>query len=243
MKSATNMGTTTHFQALIDLNAWQVFGFEGLARFEDGRGPLEHIAEARNNGCINEFELCLIETAITHTSNIPVDLIVTLNVSADTISSPRLDMLKDNFQGRVWGLEILETAPRAQCPADIRTRAAALGCTLLIDDAGTGHSDELQIRGLRPDIVKVDRELFVRSAYDQTACQKMYSLMSAGRVVGAKLLVEGIETQDQVARAMDIGFDYAQGYYFGAAVAQDNVTAHLAGLQQRLGITVGNYCQ
>ena len=40
MSSQKEMGITTHFQALIDLQAWQVFGFEGLARFDDGRGHL-----------------------------------------------------------------------------------------------------------------------------------------------------------------------------------------------------------
>lgn len=237
MVNQNTMGTTTHFQALIDLQAWQVFGFEGLSRFHDGRGPLEHVAQARREDRIYEFELELIETAITHTVDISSEFMITLNLSAETLESSRLDLLGNNLQGRSWGLEILESGPRADCPARVRRRATDLGCTLLVDDAGSGHSDEIQIRSMKPDIVKVDRELFYRSARDSAALDRVLSLMCEARSNDAKLLVEGLETKEQVTGALALGFDYAQGFYFGSVVPKQAIRPYLLRLHETLGVT------
>ncbi|WP_372964368.1 EAL domain-containing protein [Marinobacter sp.] len=89
-----------------------------------------------------------------------------------------------------------------------------LGCLTAIDDFGAGHSNFERIWNLSPDIVKLDRSLLTRAAEDQRARQILNGIVSLLRQSGCLVLLEGVETRDQVMIAIDAGVDFVQGFYF-----------------------------
>ncbi|WP_323751307.1 EAL domain-containing protein [Marinobacter sp.] len=89
-----------------------------------------------------------------------------------------------------------------------------LGCLTAIDDFGAGHSNFERIWNLSPDIVKLDRSLLMRAADDHRARQILNGIVSLLRQSGCLVLLEGVETRDQVMIAIDSGVDFVQGFYF-----------------------------
>jgi EAL domain-containing protein (putative c-di-GMP-specific phosphodiesterase class I) len=93
------------------------------------------------------------------------------------------------------------------------------GCTLAIDDIGSGFSNYDRIASLKPQILKVDMRLLkngiVHGGYH--AVLKSFSILASQ--IGASLLVEGVETREDLAYALRVGARYIQGFLFSPAQA------------------------
>ena len=89
-----------------------------------------------------------------------------------------------------------------------------LGCRIVIDDFGAGHSNFDRVWRLRPHIVKIDREMTRRVATDSVARHMFVGIVSLLRETGALVCVEGIETKDEALCAIDARADLLQGFYF-----------------------------
>jgi EAL domain-containing protein (putative c-di-GMP-specific phosphodiesterase class I) len=93
------------------------------------------------------------------------------------------------------------------------------GCTLAIDDIGSGFSNYDRIASLRPQILKVDIRLLktglVHGGYH--AVLKSFSILASQ--IGASLLVEGVETREELDYALKVGARYVQGFLFSPAQA------------------------
>jgi EAL domain-containing protein (putative c-di-GMP-specific phosphodiesterase class I) len=89
-----------------------------------------------------------------------------------------------------------------------------LGCHIVIDDFGAGHSNFDRIWQLKPHIVKIDREMTRRVTTDPIARRMFTGIVSVLHDAGALVCVEGIETKDQALCAIDARADLLQGFYF-----------------------------
>lgn len=91
------------------------------------------------------------------------------------------------------------------------------GCTLAIDDIGSGFSNYDRIASLRPQILKVDMRLLKNGIVDggYHAVLKSFSILASQ--IGASLLVEGVETREELAYALKVGARYVQGFLFSPA--------------------------
>jgi EAL domain-containing protein (putative c-di-GMP-specific phosphodiesterase class I) len=100
-----------------------------------------------------------------------------------------------------------------------------LGCQIVIDDFGAGHSNFDRIWRLKPHIVKIDREMTRRVDTDPVAHRMFAGIVSVLHDAGALVCVEGVETEDQALCAIDANADLMQGYYFArpaeSLVAED----------------------
>lgn len=205
-----------HFQCLVDARSESVIGYEALARFADGAAPDVHLARARAEGRLNELELTLVRSAVDASRAIPSDLLVTINASATTIASAALDGLLP--RGRRWGLELAETSEIDPHGA-LRRRVADLGALLLIDDAGSQHACIEWIAILRPEIVKIDKSVIWAACDRRFARRQLDQFVAASRLVGAKTLAEGVESDLHARVVTDAGIDYAQGFRYGVPAA------------------------
>ena len=70
--------------------------------------------------------------------------------------------------------------------------------------------------------------LLQRAARDATAEQAMLHVMAAGRALGQRLILTGVDTGDLRALAMRLGGDYAEGLAYGLRLEPDAVAALLA---------------
>jgi EAL domain-containing protein (putative c-di-GMP-specific phosphodiesterase class I) len=89
-----------------------------------------------------------------------------------------------------------------------------LGCVIVLDDFGAGYSNFDRIWRLRPDIVKIDREMTRRVTVEPLARRMFTGIVSVLHEAGALVCVEGIETEDEALVATDANADLLQGNYF-----------------------------
>ena len=89
-----------------------------------------------------------------------------------------------------------------------------LGCLVVIDDFGAGYSNFDRIWQLKPDIVKVDREMTRRVTVEPLARRMFTGIISVLHEAGALVCVEGVETEAEALCAIDANADLLQGNYF-----------------------------
>lgn len=89
-----------------------------------------------------------------------------------------------------------------------------LGCVIAVDDFGTGHSNFSRVWEINPDIVKLDRSLVVRSAFDSRISRTLPNLVDLLHESGCHVLMEGIENENEAITAVSAGVDMVQGNYF-----------------------------
>jgi EAL domain-containing protein (putative c-di-GMP-specific phosphodiesterase class I) len=94
-----------------------------------------------------------------------------------------------------------------------------LGCLIVIDDFGAGYSNFDRIWRLKPDVVKIDREMTRRVTVEPLARRMFTGIISVLHEAGAIVCVEGIETEAEALCAIDANADLMQGDYFSPSAA------------------------
>ena len=100
-----------------------------------------------------------------------------------------------------------------------------LGCLIVIDDFGAGFSNFDRIWRLKPDVVKIDREMTRRVAVEPLARRMFNGIVSVLHEAGALVCVEGIENEAEALCATEADADLMQGNYF-ARPAEGPPAAH-----------------
>ncbi|MGM0434097.1 MAG: EAL domain-containing protein [Pseudomonadota bacterium] len=217
----------TALQPIFSISHKRIVGYEALIRaFDNDAAPV--------------LPPQLFELAEDHPSNLLLDRLcralhvrnfqsvadeinwLFLNVSPQCMAS---GMQSDAFFGRLLQnsgfpahrvvVEIVEKP--SDDPALLRRTVEyyrSLGCLTAIDDFGAGHSNFERIWNLRPDIVKLDRQMLARATEDKRTRQILKGIVSLLHESGCLVLMEGVESRNQALIAVDAGVDFVQGFYF-----------------------------
>ena len=95
----------------------------------------------------------------------------------------------------------------------------SLGISLAIDDFGTGYSCFSYLPRLPFNTLKIDRS-FIREAAQQPEMQAMiHSLVALAHNLKMQVVVEGIETREQLQMIEALGGNQVQGFLFGRPTA------------------------
>lgn len=104
---------------------------------------------------------------------------------------------------------------------------AALGVAVVVDDVGNGVSSLRALARVRPRMVKIDASLTRDLPGSQDASAIVSAIVALGRIVGAQVAGEGIETDAQARALRALGCEALQGYYYGHALPADEWIAYL----------------
>ncbi|MFD0666573.1 putative bifunctional diguanylate cyclase/phosphodiesterase [Ramlibacter sp. MAHUQ-53] len=89
------------------------------------------------------------------------------------------------------------------------------GFGLALDDFGTGYSSLSQLCDLPFSKVKLDRTFVRELGSSPRASAMLEGVVQICRGLGVTTVAEGVETQDQYQRLIDLGVDLFQGYHLG----------------------------
>ncbi|MCR5403316.1 MAG: EAL domain-containing protein [Butyrivibrio sp.] len=89
-----------------------------------------------------------------------------------------------------------------------------LGVRLALDNFGTGYSALSSIKALPFDIIKIDREAIINLTQDRYSQAFVKSMVDIGKTIGARICVEGVETEQQNKMLRNMGVKYTQGFFF-----------------------------
>ncbi|KPV44564.1 sensor domain-containing protein [Alicyclobacillus ferrooxydans] len=107
------------------------------------------------------------------------------------------------------------------------------GIKVSVDDFGTGYSSFGQLRRHRFDALKVDKSFVDSIAFDKSSATLVKAMIQMAHDLGLRVIVEGVETREQVEILRDYGCDEIQGYYYSRPVPPEEFETLL-----RQGVTM-----
>jgi EAL domain-containing protein (putative c-di-GMP-specific phosphodiesterase class I) len=230
----TTRSTVTHFQPILSARRKSIVGLEALSRgsVEPGQliAPKVLFQMAAQSGLSMHLERACHESAMRSFACLaerPSDLVLFLNLSLtvmrDHDATARLlrEVVRaSGVSSRQVALEILEgeIADMGQlCELVASFRDA--GFLLVLDDVGAGHSNLDRIPLIKPDILKIDRSLIAGVERDYYKQETVKSLIGLSRTIGALVVAEGVETEEEAIVALELGADLLQGYFLALPAA------------------------
>ena len=98
---------------------------------------------------------------------------------------------------------------------------ARAGIKFYLDDFGTGYSNLTNVISLPFSTIKMDRSLVLAMEEGQKGVSLFFDLVSTFKGVGFKILVEGVETNNQNYLVERAGVDYIQGFLYSRPLPPD----------------------
>lgn len=220
------------FQPVLSLQTQEIIGYEALGR-RMREGHVESLGPFFQNPDIPEDMQLLIdrhlrERAIDQLNSANGESSLFINLKPSWIYRtykrtgvlPTIELLrKYQINPAQIVIEITEEefTGKLQELTQIVELYREFGCTIAIDDVGSGFSNFDRIASLQPKILKIDLHLLKKSAVHAgyKALMRSFSILAAQ--MGASLLVEGVETKQELHNALQVGARYVQGYLFSKA--------------------------
>lgn len=214
------------FQAIFSFAHARPVGFEGLARAGDASGasvsPMTLLEGERTiEGTVFLDRLLRALHLANFLSHPFENAWIFLNVSPTVVINGRTQgpFFKELLQA--WKMPpqrvVVEVTESETSDEGVLEEAAAyykdIGCLLAIDDFGAGHSNFQRIWRLKPDIIKLDRMMVSQAARDPAARRGLVGLAGLLHEIGALVLAEGIETEEEALAVLHAEVDLLQGYY------------------------------
>jgi diguanylate cyclase (GGDEF)-like protein len=221
---------TLQFQAQYQAASQKLMGFEVLLRWSSPtRGnvsPAEFISIAEEIGMIIEIDEWVLRKACRMMAELPSVPRFAVNISAKAIGQPgivttiRSALLETGISPSRLELEVTETALINDLNRALHNlrQIKALGISIALDDFGTGYSSLSLLNSFPFDRIKIDKS-FIAVAGGNTRADAIFrTVIGLGSVLGVPVLVEGVETEDQLAIAIASGCEEVQGFYFGQPI-------------------------
>lgn len=217
---------TVFYQPQVDIRANRITGCEVLARWSSQElgfvDPGTFISVAETSGMIHEITQVLLAKALADARTWPVDLDLAFNLSVhDILDEASIDKIlsmskRSGIAPERICFEITETVMMTDLGAALSSlnKLVAAGHRIALDDFGTGYSSLSLLHKLPIDKIKIDKS-FLRDLPDMSSSAKVVSmLMQMTRSLGKECVIEGVETELELAAMQSLGARQIQGYYF-----------------------------
>ena len=234
LKDAVEAGEMTlHYQPIVDLQSAEIRGFEALMRWEDPeRGlvpPARFMPVAERTGLIVPMGWWALTEAARQVGawrslpEVPDSLFVCVNLSARQFAGPDIvDNVLDSIDAAglpmdAVHVEITETALMSDLEGARRvlSRLRDAGVKVHVDDFGTGYSSLSYLVRLPVDSLKIDRSFVSEIAGSRENLEVVRAIAQLAENLRLSVIVEGVETRDQLEALREMSCEYGQGYLFG----------------------------
>jgi len=218
-----------YFQGIVAAKTYDTVGYEALARWPQPLGgftsPAEFIPVAEQTGQIVEISHFVLERSIKFLAllnqdhphrYVAVNLSVQLFDRIDIVSTIRALLSKYAVNPNNLHVELTESVfiEDFVLVTNVLQQLRELGVQVSLDDFGTGFSSLSMLHKLPIDIVKVDRSFVLEVSKGSESRKIAESVMLLAKTLNKKVIVEGIETKDQIAFSESFDCDALQGFYF-----------------------------
>jgi EAL domain-containing protein (putative c-di-GMP-specific phosphodiesterase class I) len=221
----TNHLFTNVFQPIYHLSNEEIFGYESLFRCPFVKSPELLFTHANKQGDIYNLDIASItnsvkDFAVYYKSINSYDLFLSVNVYPSTIAMPFfpqvLEQLVENvsLSNQQIILEINESE-RINNLDKILKNICVLkekGFLIALDDLGKGEYSLQALIEIEPHVIKLDR-YFAKDLAKNSKKQKVLSYIINFFSENTKIILEGIESEEDIRCARVLGVPYGQGYY------------------------------
>ena len=228
-----------YYQPKLDLATGKVKGVEALVRWRDPTAgivlPGEFIPLAEETGFIVLIGEWVLRAAAEHSAQWqeagrdPMPISVNLSpMQIDEVgfADKLAGILEETgLDTSLLELEITEsTLMRDEVSAiALLHRLRDMGIRLSLDDFGTGYSSLSYLRRLPIDTLKIDSAFVKGIATDPEDAAFAGAIIAMAKVLQLRVVVEGVETEQQRDVLEELGCDEIQGYLISAPVPAEEV--------------------
>ncbi len=213
------------FQPIVSLKTGEIVSYEALSRItlKPCSLTIEELFNMANqmNQAWNLDSLCR-KKALKASQKLPSDLQLFINVDANILldqefvqgftkeylNKYHLDSHRIVFElsekTSIQNMELFNKAVK-----HYRNQ----GFKIAIDDAGAGYSNLNRISQVKPEYIKIDRELIHNIHQNIDKSTMVEVMVHYCKEMNYLLIAEGIETEEELAYLIKLGIEYGQGYY------------------------------
>ncbi len=235
---------SVHYQPIVELATGRVTKAEALLRWTHPKlgpiGPLKFIPLAEETGLIHEIGEWVLDQASGMVEQLwkrlgyPIQ--ISINTSAVQLASPHFGAI--DWVRKLNGLQIPEQSIAIEITENTLVKNSQSipshlidfrnhGIEVAIDDFGTGDSSLSYLKKFDIDYLKIDAA-FTRDLDDNTSDRALTrAIIAMAHELGGKTIAEGVETDLQRRLLMQMGCDYAQGYFFSRPLPADEFAAYV----------------
>ena len=218
-----------YYQPVVDIRTGRLRGAEVLVRWRKPDGslvlPSAFIPFAESSGLIVPMMRALMRRTceeVGETIGRRPEIRIGFNLAAPHFADDRIiSDVRAIFENSPIPLkqiifEVTERQPLHNLVGARRTIAGLqeLGCSVAIDDVGTGHGGLSYILKLGADTIKIDK-LFIDSiGTEHHSTTILETLVDLARSMRMGVVAEGVENFEQVEKLRELGILAAQGHVF-----------------------------
>ena len=230
-RAMANNEFTIYLQPKCQIVDGRIVGAEALVRWITADGemipPGKFISFLEKNGYITQLDQHVWEITcqtIRHwmDTGLPV---VPVSINVSRIDIQNMDVVRiltemvHKYQIPVGALEIeITESAYVENEGIVKETEEALkrnGFKIIIDDFGSGYSSLNMLKDVDADVLKLDmRFLDFSNGNRGRGINIIYSIIDMARQIDLPIIVEGIETLEQIELLSMMGCEYVQGYYF-----------------------------
>ncbi len=212
-----------HFQPIVRFSDESIVGYEILGRSRllglESPDKMFRVAEERSQEC--HLSRVLRDEGIRLGRHLDARQSLYVNTHPEELQNAELfeslKSLREEHPTPSIVLEVHESAvTSSQRLGELRKRLNDLQIGLAYDDFGAGQARLIELCDVPPDVIKFDLK-FVQGLGEasQERRQLVGALVQMVRDLGIIPLAEGVERETEAVICNELGFELAQGYYFG----------------------------
>ncbi|MGC4250625.1 MAG: EAL domain-containing protein [Sphingobium sp.] len=224
-----------HYQPIFDTATGRIAICEALMRWDHptlGRiSPAEFIPIAESCSMIEPITAWALERACRDAMEWDENVRVAVNISPVLIKNDALPsaviaaLVGSGLKARRLELEVTESIfiEDSGCTSVILSELQRIGLRLALDDFGTGYSSLGYLRDYAFDTIKVDQS-FMRGVESNSRYRALAeSVAHLARALDVETVAEGIETEEQLRYANEMGFTNVQGFVLSRPMPVDEL--------------------
>ena len=223
------------YQPIYDLKNKCFNHFEALIRLDNEElgviGPSEFIPIAESFGIVNDIDLFVLEETCAFLKRNPEIDSLEVNIScAEFFNNPSEMFLKviDNYKidPKRLCFEITETIADKypNKTRDFMNDLGKYGVKFAMDDFGSGYSNVARFITLPFSLAKLDKTLL---SQESNIAIFLDSAIKLFKNLDVPIVIEGVETKEQLDYMKSKPIDYVQGYYFTKPLKEDELVVFL----------------
>ncbi|MEI5907537.1 EAL domain-containing protein [Bacillus spongiae] len=216
----------THvFQPIHIVHTGEITGYESLIRCEYFSSPTALFQEADKKGLLFELDCAsMLEAMRVYKFHYRNELIyprLSVNILPSTLLNPSFKSFLEEaivdvqfpMNRMVFEINEAEAIPHLETLNDSIHDLKSIGALVALDDLGKGQSSIRSVIELEPNIIKLDRYFgkdLSKHARKQHFLKSLVYFLARDHIV-----LEGIESEEDLECARKIGVHFGQGYYLG----------------------------
>lgn len=215
-------------QPIVDKNTEKIVGAETLLRWkfmDKDVSPDIFIDMIEKQNLIQSVGRWVFQQAVDvckEIVNVDENFYLSVNVSLHQLQDEsfitfmKKTLEKDDLSSKNIVLELTETFmdDNSERVDEFIEECNRLGIKLALDDFGTGYSSLANLFKYQTQIVKIDRSLLLEMEVSSERKKFILSIMKTFKMIGKKIIVEGVETDAHKELIMKSDSDLIQGFYY-----------------------------